>query len=159
MRRHGVLVIVAMLALASCDGDDDSTSSGSSDDAGGEDLVACEVLSAEDVGEVLGATVVAEATGTPSGDVDPVGCTYTSDAGDVRILASVRLGEKFYGGIDSPARQDPVAIDGLGDDAFADNGMVTFLSGEWTGSVASIAGDVPDADLEAVARLLESKLP
>ncbi len=159
MRRHGVFAIVLLVMLSACGGDDDASSGGSSNDSGDDGVVTCDVLSADEVGDVLGATVVAETMDTPSGELDPVGCTYTSDSGDLRILASVRFGEKFYGGIDSPARKDPVAIGGLGDDAFVDDGMVTFLSGDWTGSVASIAGGVPDADLEAVARLLESKLP
>jgi hypothetical protein len=155
-----IVALVAALILVACGGDDNvGASFGASGNVGGEDLVACEVLGADEVGDVLGAVVVAETLSTPSGGLDPVGCTYTSDSGDLRILASVRFGEKFYGGIDSPARKDPVAIDGLGDDAFIDDGAVRFLSGEWTGSVASIAGGVSDSDLEAVARLLESKLP
>ncbi|WP_436794564.1 hypothetical protein [Actinospongicola halichondriae] len=159
MRRRGVLAMGAVLVLAACGGGDDDASSGSSGDGDSAAVVTCEVLTADVVGDALGTDVIAETMTTPSGGTDPVGCSYTSDSGDLRVLATARFGEKYYGGIDSPARTDPVAIDGLGDEAFADDGMVTFLSGEWTGSVSSSAGNVPDDDLEAVARALESKLP
>ncbi|MGK2949548.1 MAG: hypothetical protein ACSLFP_13310 [Acidimicrobiales bacterium] len=155
-RRFGVLGMATMLVVVACGGGDDGGALlGDADN----DLVACEVLSAAEVGGVVGTAMGAETMETPSGELDPVGCRYSNESGDLIVLATVRLGEKYYGGMDSPARQDPVAISDLGDDAFVDNGSVGFLSGEWTGLVASIAGGVSDADLEAVARILESQLP
>ncbi len=159
MRRLGLVALVGGLALTGCGGGESGSSGSGGDSSGGEDVAACDIVSNEDVSSAFDDELfVGETFDGPRGP-DPTGCTFTNDSGDRTILVQTYFGKKYYGGIDSPARQDPVAIDDLGDDAFADNGSVVFLSGEWTGSVSSIAGQIPDADLEAIARVLEANLP
>lgn len=146
--------MAGVLALAGCVG-----LPGAPGGAGGGDIVACDVLSVDDVSELLEVEVVAETSDNPNGSLDPTGCVYAGETGFPRILVSVHFGKKYYGGIDGLSRQDPVAIEGLGDDAYIDNGAVRFLSGEWACSVSRIGGDVSDEDLKVIALLLESKLP
>lgn len=156
-RAAGISVILVVgLALGACgDGGD-----GGNDDVlglGDRGLDRCSLITAEEAESWLGPLQQEPAPAEGfSGEPDPVTCSY--EGSDTRVLVQVYDGEVFFAEEGSASRGE--TLEGLGEDAHADNDSVQFLQNEWTASVSYISGRPLSRDeLVEIADLMSSRLP
>lgn len=156
-RAAGLVVsLVAALVLGAC-----------SDDGGGggEDVLGlgdrgldrCSLITPEEAESWLGPLqeVPAPSEGF-DGEPDPVTCSYAGSA--TRVLVQVYDGEVFFAEEGSASRGE--TLEGLGEDAHADNDTVQFLQDEWTASISYISGQpLSREELVEMAELMSSRLP
>lgn len=91
---------------------------------------------------------------------DPETCRYRSDEAERQFLLQVRDGERFFSAAEGGGRPaTAVVIDGLGDDAYIDDGFLSLLSGTWTVSVSRTQGPITDDELAEIAALVLNRLP
>ena len=163
MRVHGslnrlvsllVTLALAMVAAACGDGDDGGDVLG----LGDQDLDRCSLISAQEAEQWLGGAVSVAPSEGFDGDPDPVTCLYQVEGSLNSVLVQVYDGEVFFAEPGSASRSGET-LEGLGDDAWTQEGDVNFLQDDWTVSVTRISGRVPDAGLLEMAELVSSRLP
>lgn len=157
MKRHTLFYLGLTLALivAACgdgDGGDDVLGLGE------RGLDRCSLISESEAANWLGGPVaVAPAEGF-DGEPDPVTCLYKSEEPRASFLIQVYDGDVFFAEVGSGARTGET-IDGLGEDAWQDQGKVGFLQNNWSASVSQISGLIADEDILEMAELMSSRLP
>jgi hypothetical protein len=161
----GLMIGLGTVALAAGCGDDgDLGDKASSDDGSrtdsGQSVDVCSLVTADEAEVWLGGPVIEPVPMEgPSGRTDEATCTYRSDVAETQILLQVYDGPEYHGDADSPTRAGAEKLDAPGDDAFFQNGSVRFLVGDWSVSVGSIQGNIPEADLVAMGEVVEENLP
>jgi hypothetical protein len=152
----GLLILVLMLLIAACGGADVADNDDGGGSGGDRDFDRCSIMSAEEAAQWLGSPVVVGPSDVPVGAENT--CRYRNDAAEMQVLIQIYDGEKYWA-FPGSATRGPTDIADLGEDAHADGDSVSFLKNEFAASVSRIQGDIPAEDLEAIARLLEPRLP
>jgi hypothetical protein len=149
-----IVLLVAVLFASACAGDGESSLAGG-DEGGGDDVIACDLVSAEQAEMIMGEPVTVTTFEGPSGE-DPVGCDYETASGAI-VLTQVRSGTQYQADVaDYP---DAVLVDDLGDEAFfTGDSAIRVAKGKWDFSASSIAGGVSDAILEEFVRVMDGQL-
>lgn len=160
--RRVLLAVLLVLAVPACGGgsgtDQGSDSGGGSIQGDGErEFDRCTLITAEEAEQWLGSPVDHVGPADLPVDADAT-CNYQSTANEKIILFQVNDGERYFASEGSGAR-GPDTITGIGEDAHTDGTYVEFLSDGYAVRVSRIQGDIPLADLEEIALLLESRLP
>lgn len=148
------ITLLLALALGACGdggGDDDVLGLG---DRG---LDRCSLITADEAESWLGPLQEEPAPATGFDDEpDPVTCSYRGER--TNILVQVYDGEVFFAEEGSTARGE--TLEGLGEDAHADDDSVKFLQNDWAASVAYISGQpLSRTELVEIAELMSSRLP
>jgi len=156
MSSKRIITLAVVLVLGACGG------SGGDDDVlglGDRNLDRCSLITAGEAEQWIGAPISDPAPSEGfDGEPDPVTCFYENPDTLASILVQVYDGEVFFAEEGSGARTGET-IEGLGEDAFMDNGAVRFLQNGWSASVARIFGPIPDEDILEAAEIMSSRLP
>lgn len=158
-----VLGGLLVLSVSACGGDSgpDGGNDGTQPSASSGDrtLDVCGLVSTSEAEAWLGGPgVEAGLAEGPTGPY-PEGCTYKNADESAQILLQVYDGEKYFGGPDHELYPDSVIVPNLGEVGFTAGSSAHFLQNDWSVSVSSIAGGIPDEDLVAMAQLVSANLP
>jgi hypothetical protein len=139
-----------LLGLAACGGGDGGD--------GARDLAACDVMTAAEAEQWLGSPVEEPTQLELPGGPDEATCNYENLETGQKILVQVNDGRRYFAEEGSGARGGPT-VDGLGEDAWADEGTVAFTQNDWSVHVSNIVGGVTNATLMEIARFISTQLP
>lgn len=154
-RQIALLAILFALFAAACG---DGGSGGDAVGSGDRDLDRCSLVTAQEAEKWFGTTVSVGPSEGFDGEPDPVTCLYQAEGSFDSVLVQVYDGEVYFAEPGSAARTGET-LDGLGEDAWTQEGDVNFLQSNWTVSVTRITGRLADADLLEMAQLISSRLP
>lgn len=156
MRRASLVLVLAVL-VAACGGDGGGGGSAEGGGGGDRDFDRCSLMTAEEAEQWLGSPV--DSVGPSDMPVNSeVTCSYQSTTNEKIVLLQVYDGEKYFAFAGSDVR-GPDTIAGLGEDAHTDGDSLSFLKDDFTVSISRIQGTITVAELEEIARLIESRLP
>lgn len=89
---------------------------------------------------------------------DSATCSYANPDTGQQILLQVNDGRRYFAEEGSGVRRGPT-VDGLGDDAWAGDGIVAFTQNDWSVHISNIVGGVTDQTLMEIAQFISSQLP